>query len=69
MSTTKTPSMSRSHFQFIADTIASLTTSGLTPAQAKKVAEAFANRLGYTNAQFNRGKFIDACTTSTHTTK
>ena len=64
--------MTRQHFQLIADVIANLqkTTAELNRPTAKlgtvdnyraTVADAFADRLAGTNANFDRGRFLVAC--------
>jgi hypothetical protein len=48
--------MTRVHFEFIADTIRSLS---LTQEDVPHVAEAFARELGNTNPNFDRERFLN----------
>jgi hypothetical protein len=55
----KTPKMTKAHFQFIADVIASMDTGTLlTPTE---VVGAFAHALKATNPAFDSNRFIEAC--------
>jgi hypothetical protein len=56
MRTTRKPNMTRVHFEFIADTIKSLS---LTQEDVRHVAEAFARELGNTNPNFDRERFLN----------
>jgi hypothetical protein len=51
--------MQRRHFEFIAGTIRN--SQDLTADEKALVARVFANRLGVTNSNFKRDKFIEAC--------
>ncbi len=58
----KTPTMTKSHFQFIADTIAEMPDHAPTlRAQKESAARAFADKLPATNPKFDREKFLEAC--------
>ena len=56
------PSMSRGHFQFIADTIKGMPSHSVSLRSAKmSVANSFADALAATNEKFNRDLFLKAC--------
>lgn len=58
----KTPTMTKSHFQFIADTIAAMPDHAATlRAQKVSTAHQFADKLPATNPKFNREIFLAAC--------
>ena len=60
----KTPKMTRSHFQLIADTIKDFGNGeyhSFGVEYAHCLAIEFANKLRVTNAQFNRDRFLRAC--------
>lgn len=58
----KTPTMTRAHFQFIADTIAAMPDFAPTlRAQKESTARSFADALRATNPRFDREKFLAAC--------
>ena len=56
----KTPKMTRSHFQLIADTIKDFG-NGEYKNLAHCLANEFASKLRVTNDQFNRDRFLRAC--------
>ena len=51
----RTPTMSRAHFQFIADVIKEMPDN-----ERKDVAERFGNKLVLTNPRFKRDRFLSA---------
>lgn len=54
--------MSRQHYQFIADVISAMPDHAATlRAQKRSVALAFADALARTNPRFNRERFLRAC--------
>lgn len=56
--------MTRQHFEHIADSIA---TAPVDAETRRKLAEHFGDRLGSTNAQFNRSKFVERASTDPST--
>lgn len=59
----KIPTMTRAHFEFIAATIAAMPDRAASlRAQKESTARAFADSLPKTNPNFDREKFLAACT-------
>jgi hypothetical protein len=60
--TTKTPKMTRVHFQFIADIINEMPSHAPSlRSQKESVANKFARELKRTNPAFREGTFLEAC--------
>lgn len=56
------PSMSKAHYELIAETIQELEVRGIVrPKQRAAIAEAFADSLKRTNGMFLAGRFVRAC--------
>jgi len=60
--TEKGLTMTRKHFQAIADTISRhCCDANVTPEEQRRLAESFSDLCASTNPRFNRSRFIEAC--------